>query len=397
MKKLIIFLLLSATSFADTLSLRDGSTLTGKLLNPDELPRVSYNFQTSGGITVSLPPKVVENTRKDERAELTQYALTAPFVEDTAAAQLELAQWCREQRLMEQMRVHASRVVEHEPDNKTARLMLQQEKIDGVWTTRKDYTEGLGYVRDGGAWKTPQEVEIENRKENVKKRRIEWKKGLTKLRANLAGNRELQDELTSINDPVAIPIIAEMLKDERNPDVRTLYIRALSNIGTAGAVMVIAGWALEEGLVDVRKNCFDEIRKHPVSIPVVSHYYAQFLVARPGKLSPLECQANNARINIAAYAIGEIGGTTVIPELIDALVTTHNWKTQMSSTGSANNSTGKFSWGDATIDGSQNVENKGVRNALIKLTRQDFNFDKQAWRNWLMNSRKTPTFDARRG
>lgn len=376
--------------------MREGGSLDGKLLNPNEVPRVTYDFQTTSGITVSIPGKHVERTRNDDKPEVLEYAMFAPLQKDTVDDQLALAEWCRERRLDEAKRVHAARVIELEPENAAARLMLHHEKIDGIWRTRAEHSENLGYIRYKNAWRTQQEVEIEERKDEFKKRQNMWRKELAKIRNEAGNNTALKEKITSIRDTAAIPVLTEMLRKEGNPDARIFYIRALSNIGTPAAVMEIAAWAIEESLQEVRLTCFEEIRRHPVSIPVVSRYYASCLIPNPNQVNRSEIQLNTMRINRAAYAIGQIGGKTVLPELIDALETIHFWKGKVVMQGNVAND-GGLVWGDKSIEGSDPIKNIEVLRALQRLTGQDFQYDKQAWRYWLMQSRKTPTFDARRG
>ncbi|MDR2116191.1 MAG: hypothetical protein LBP87_07405 [Planctomycetaceae bacterium] len=44
-----------------------------------------------------------------------------------------------------------------------------------------------------------------------------------------------------------------------------------------------------------------------------------------------------------------------------------------------------------------NSQNQEVLNALIKLTGVNFQFNKNLWRAWLIESRRTTSFNARRG
>ncbi len=100
---------------------------------------------------------------------------------------------------------------------------------------------------------------------------------------------------------------------------------------------------------------------------------------------------------MAAVAIAKIGARTMVPELIEALSTTHRWKKKIVNQGNVNLGSGGLVWGEETVEGEDRFDNQDVRRALVELTGQDFSFDKNAWKNWLMQSRKTPVFDARRG
>ena len=59
--------------------------------------------------------------RSFTRAEETEYERIRPTYADTAEAQWELAQWCREHKLPAQRTVHLRRVIELDPEHVEAR------------------------------------------------------------------------------------------------------------------------------------------------------------------------------------------------------------------------------------------------------------------------------------
>ncbi len=382
------------TLLADVFVLKDGGTLEGEWTNPNEMPRKTYTVRTSDGIETSLDVKSVERVRKGEKEAVAEYNAFAPFKEDTVANHLEIAEWCRQQRLTDLWKRHLHRVLELDTDNKTARQLLGHIQQDGSWVTRQEMLGGKGYIQVGNSWKTRQQIDLDQYFDKKSKLEKDWDRRVDALRANVFSNPKGQVELATIDDPLAAGALVKSLPLESNPDVRILMIQALGNIGTSAALHEIARWSMDarESNNEVRRTCIEAIRKNPSALPAIVGFYARHLNADSGTVT----------INRAAYALGQIGGHAAIPQLIDALVTTHveiRTVNAQGSTGmsSGSNGSGGLTWGQKTERFVSDVANVEVRNALMLLTKVDFQFDKNAWRAWLIDMRRTPSFNARRG
>lgn len=377
---------------ADVLTLKDGGTVEGKFLNPQEVPRAVFEMQTESGIIVSVPVQFAERSPRRLRDVEVEYEQFAPLREDTIENHRELAVWCTDRQLTDQKNAHWNRILQLDPENAEAHQRLGHQKIDGLWTTREEQNIARGYIRYDGSWKTQQEIDIQEQSKQAKAAALQWKRQLDQMRASLAGNMAARERIAAIDDPYAIAPLVEKLSQDNSADARILYIKALSNIDTPAAVMQIAGWAIggKEKVPDVLEVCYAEIRKHPESIPLVGRNYASYL--DPSR-------SDNALINRAAYGIGKIGARSMVPELIEALVTTHKWKRTVQNQGNVGRGNGVsgLAWGNTEITGADTLENPEVRRALNELTGQDFGYDKAGWKQWLIQIRKTPTFDARRG
>ena len=389
-------LLVSAPAlFADVFVLKDGGTLDGELTNPDEIPRKTYNVRTADGIETSLEAKLIERVRKGEKESVTDYKAFAPFKEDTVENHFDIAEWCRQQRLTDLWKRHLHRVLELYPDNKEARRLLGHFKApDGTWTTQQEMLGGKGYVQVGVSWKTRQQIDLEQFFDKRDKLEKEWSRRVDALRSSFRSNPKSRVELAAIDDPLAAAALTKALPMEQDPEVRILLIQTLGNIGTSAALHEIARWSMDdrESNNEVCRTCFEVLKNHPAALPAIVGFYARHLRAESGTFA----------INRAAYAIGQVGGRSAIPQLIDALVTTHIEIRIASSQGTTGLSTGTntpggLTWGQSTQKIPHDITNQGVRNALMLLTGVDFQFNKDAWKAWLIQSRRTPTFDARRG
>jgi hypothetical protein len=109
---------------------------------------------------------------------------------------------------------------------------------------------------------------------------------------------------------------------------------------------------------------------------------------------------NNELINRAAVALAKIGDPVAIGPLIDVLVTVHKEKVSDNSGKMAINMSGGNSGlgiGGPPKFVNREVKNADVRVALIQLTRiAGFEYDQQAWRDWLADQAKSRRIDMRR-
>ena len=213
--------------FADIFVLKDGGTLDGELTNPDEVPRKMYNVRTADGIEASLVARLVERVRKGEKESVTEYKAFAPFKEDTIENHLEIAEWCRQQRLVDLWKRHLYRVLELDPDNGKARQLLGHFKApDGSWTTQSEMLGNKGYVQDGGSWKTKQQIDLEQYFSRKDKTEKDWIRRVDALRSSVLSNTKSKVDLAAIDDPLAAGALTKALPNESNPDVRILLIQA---------------------------------------------------------------------------------------------------------------------------------------------------------------------------
>ena len=111
-----------------------GGRVAGELLNPTKSPRKQYVIQVADGAKVTLDAAQVRKVLRP-RADEAEYERIAPTYADTAAAQWELAQWCREHKLTAQREMHLRRVIELDPNHVEARRALGYSQVDGQWVT----------------------------------------------------------------------------------------------------------------------------------------------------------------------------------------------------------------------------------------------------------------------
>jgi hypothetical protein len=386
---------------ADVFVLAGGGRVIGELVNRNESPRQRYVVQIADGVRVTLAAAQVQQVLR-LRPEEAEYERIRPTYPDTAAAQWELAQWCREHKLPKQRETHLQRVIELDPNHAEARRALGYGQLDGKWVTREEVMKQRGYVRYKGQWKLPQEKELMEKKHEQEAAQQEWFQKLKRWRGWLGTDRDQQarDSIRDISDPVAVKALVAGLRDDAIPaEVRVLYTDSLAKIDTPEAATALAIGSIYDPVEEVRLTCLDRLQTK--SRPGVVGYYVSKLKDK-----------DNAVINRAAFGLGRMKDPSAIGPLIDALVTVHKFKVAKPGGDNATTSTfgtgpggrgapgggmGGMSVGGGPTIVRQLISNQTVLDALIALTGQNFIFDKQAWKYWLAAQKKpAEAIDARR-
>ena len=140
---------------------------------------------------------------------------------------------------------------------------------------------------------------------------------------------------------------------------------------------------------EVRLTCLDHLqtKKRP---EVVAYYI--------GKLR--DKKSTNEVINLAGVALGRMKDPSAIGPLIEALVTVHKFKIEKPGGDNAMSAQLRRRSRPAAAPGCRRAagqpyirrtfSNQAVLDALVALTGQNFNFDKEAWKYWYAGQRSRP-------
>lgn len=374
---LIAWLALVGVAAGDEVVLDSGARLRGRLVEDSPADRARVVLETDHG-RLAIDRDRVYRLRTRTPAE-TDYDRRAPSVSDTPEAQYALATWCRDNGQDDAMRRHLNRVLELQPDHEAARTLLGYTQVDGEWMTRTDVLASRGLRRWQGEFLTAQEVELLKRTQEVEAKQIDWRRRLAKLRADLGHRdpdtaREAGAALEGLTDPEATPELLALLADEASPLVRRRLVDLVGRLGAPQGLVALAGLALNDPDIEVRAIALERLAED----------------GRPG-LAALFVSAlgspNNVTVNYAADALAMLGSAAAIDPMIDALVTTHRWKTGNDSGGdtysvSPNAGTFGFGGGGPKIVEKQ-LQNPRVLAALVHLTGVNFLYDQDRWRAWL--------------
>lgn len=250
-----------------------------------------------------------------------------------------------------------------------------------------------GLVRHRGSWRTPQEIELLERAERQQLAQKEWKNRLERLRSQVdkpAQSAAALEELRGISDPFAVPALAAAVAKEPVFRVRSCYVEALARIRSQEAFGTLLVVALDHADPETRVIAVERLA-------VIGPH----LAAPP--LSAALRDADNARVNRAAEALGRLGSPTAVAALIEALETPHlvlegDGTPEGSTTATFTPNGGGLALGGGTKRVKKTLRNDRVLEALIALTGANFEWNAAAWKAWLANRQvPPPDADPRRG
>jgi hypothetical protein len=166
---------------------------------------------------------------------LARYERERNAAADTAAGQLALADWCAENKLIDQERAHLNRVIDLAPDHAAAR-------------------QRLGFVRsvsdgDGREWVSRQEIASEEAREQAGKAALaKWQPILQNLREGLEHGSQPRREfaarkLAEIRDPEAIAAIEQVFRGAAD-DVVEPALTTLGAMSAPEASLALARFAV---------------------------------------------------------------------------------------------------------------------------------------------------------
>jgi hypothetical protein len=336
-----------------------------------------------------------------------EYETRRRALDDTVEAHWDLAEWCRQKSLAKERETHLLRVTELDPEHTQAHRALGHIRHKGKWASRDEVMTGRGFVKYKGKYVLPQELEMILKEERVSDAERAWFRRVRTLHTWLDGDHaERQSEalaaLRSIKEPDAVSALSRSFKAVPNEPQRLLYVEILSHIEGERPLQPLILQSLWDESQDVRKAAIRGVRHKDVD------------KALPAYLRGLK-NGLNLIVNRAGAALGELGNQTVVPNLIDALVTRHSYtilvpdpatsfRTDGTMAGPGQPvlppeielmlAAGQLPYGvqvqqfsaapprmkEVPIE--KDEENPSVLDALTTLTGEDFGYDEPAWRRW---------------
>lgn len=367
---------------ADVFHLADGGKVAGTLVERGE--NGDYQVKTELGATVTLSSEQVADVERQSEHQQA-YDERSRALPDTVAAHRAMTDWCKQHSLSDLADHHLQRIIELDPDDVQARSSLGYRRHKGKWLTRDEIMAERGMTFYEGSYRTAQAIALRERAKVRETSSAEWFNQLRLWRDWLDSRRaERADEallnLRAVTDPEAATSVVKLLKNERDLDVRALWMEILAQIDHPAAVGKLIDLSLDEPDRETRLQCLDYLLRARRTIDITP--YVKALKSR-----------DNETVNIAAEALGMIGNRDAISPLIDALITTHKFHNpnaqqgDMQASFSPDGSGGAgFSAGGGPKIVQLDMQNVEVRRALVKLSgSQDHGFNPTAWRRWFVN------------
>jgi hypothetical protein len=387
------FLAICGLARADVLVLNSGGRIEGTVLSPKQSPRDKYVIETASGNRLTFDKSQVKEVigQTESQAEYEKVRREYP---DTVEGQMALAVWCREHNLPRQKEVHLERVLELDANHAEAHRLLGHMRFDGVWKDQRRYFEEQGYVQYQGQWMTPQEMELKEAARKTELAEKEWKGKLKRWRGWMDGPRaaEAVEHINRISDPYATRALTENLATEKVEKLRKMYVEALARIDAPAAWRALCERSISDPTEEVRLTCLDYITERPM--PSFTDYFVSRLTDK-----------ENVVVNRAALALGRLKDRKSIVPLIEALRTNHIHVVappQAGTTtgfggfgGNMGNFGGSFGGGGPKIVKLE-YKNVDVLQALVQITGQNYDYDKDAWKAWQASQRQSLGLNARR-
>lgn len=377
-------------AWADVVELAGGGQIEGKVLD-DAGTDSTLVIETAAGGRIALPrsqvSRVVESS--DVVSEYQRLARSAP---DTVEDHWRLAEWCREHELDDQSQSHLERILELDPDHAQARRLLGYREVGGAWMTRDEVMAARGLVKYNGKYHTRQHIELLEREEQTRASATDWSNRLDRWRRWLTSRRQdraeqAREEIAAIRDPSAAVPLVKMLRREEHYELKRLWIEVATRLDHPLAVEALVEFSLYDPDEIIRAECLEHLVDS----------------GRPGLVTPYIRalrSKDNAIVNRAAAALGQLGDTDAISPLIDALITKHRFQVGGSGDQHAYSFSpqgGSFSFGGGAKVVTQTVKNPSVLSALVVLSGgTSFDYDQQQWRAWLAAQAKFHPVNVRR-
>lgn len=384
--------LLFASAFAasaDQIQIQKGRLVTGDIVLDECDTNVVTIKTVFGNLKVSRKQiariEFESDTAEKYTEEEKNYALSA-------ADQFKLALAIKEKDKGDSEE-YFRRVIVLDPNHERARKELGYKLYGDKWMTFEQYKESEGYVYYKGRWMFPQDRDrlVEKNetaaaeKEFYRKLRVAQK--MLREKKEVRGkNRadEARKEVLAMTDPLAIKPLYRVLGESEMEEERALFVEVMASIKHPDATSGLLRIALEDKERGNRRLAIDAVipRKNPQMVKDI----AKYLKSR-----------ENDMVENAGLILADIGDDSVVPDLIDALVTKHRYVIKPSFYDQMRGASGYQVQGQPGIGGDgfrtgtppgpriiiKHEKNVEVLGALQELTGQNFGFDKERWRLWL--------------
>jgi hypothetical protein len=407
---------------ADVVRLKSGGEIRGEFVSGASKSEADSPIviETLLGNRVTIAREDVDSIQKRRRV-VEEYVWKSRSAALDVDEQWALAEWCRTNGLSAERKTHLQIIIALDGNHEPARRGLGHLKKKGEWVSPDELMESRGYVKHRGKWVLPQELELIEDHEKETAAEKEWIKRIRLWATWLAsGNSERQmdavRQIQMIRDDAAVLGLSRSFSGHRDKVIRNLYIATLAQIGGKRVVAPLVQQSIWDADSELRANAVD-------AIPGDQRLEASRIYTRMLR------HENNLAVNRSATALANLGDLEAIGPLIEALITQHRHRVKVpvnngvsaTQTGfaqplpfgglppdiAAGLVTGQYVGVTILPDPSaQNVvqfrtmtvvrpaENKGVRDALKRLTRSDFGYDKNTWWNWYKLNREILTNQA---
>ena len=405
-------LLLQGEAPADLVRLKNGGELRGSLAKQSPAaPEADVTIVSLSGATVTVPRAEIESIQVRSPL-MEEYITRSREIPHTAEAHQQLADWCASKQMRAQREEQLELLLELQPDNEQIHRVLGHVQYEGQWMSRDDAMTKQGFVKHKGKWITLLEMELLGKTEAERAAEQVWYPKVKQWVTWISGRdarrvHEGVTQLRAIRDPDAVSALWNYLGQNPNADYRRLFVEVAGEAKGLKPVRRLSQCLLNESnqaIFELALGTIDEDQK----VEVIKY-------CLPGLKD-----ASNDIVQRAAIVVGKFGDERVIPDLIDALITSHRYKVQVPDTSnqysfgvSANGTPSMLAPGTIsnvpndiemlyrlgqlpygydikssvpqrmrTVTVKADLRNSEVLSALKQITQKDFGYDQHEWQRW---------------
>ena len=309
---LVAFVSTGARAVSDTIELRGGGEIQGKVITDPLKPDTVQVLLLKGKTPLVFHSKqILKVTPK--AGPLDEYLVRKQQLSATAPAEYELGLWCERNGLADLARAHYEAAIEHDKMFEPARKKLGHVQHGSQWLSPDELRQVQGLVKYKGRWVTEEARAKSEESAQLSAAQTSWVRRIKTLRqAMVAGpedrRREAEAELMQIREVEAIHPLVKVLANDAAP-LRTLLAHVLGAIPGKESNRALVDMLLAEPEDDVRNGILSRIKEHdePATIP-------QLVKA---------LRSENVKVvNRAAWALGNLEAVNSVPALVAALVST---------------------------------------------------------------------------
>lgn len=389
-------IIFACTAFADTVILKDGGKVVGKV----KLTRTEVEVEIRPGMKVAFPKDKVKQIIF-EKTPLQEFEERFEKLQDIDAAGFyNLGLWAKEKELKAEAQKCFEKTIEAMPDHTGARKELGHVRHEGKWLPHDEAMKLKGLVEHKGRWVTPEAKEKMEKEEQA----AELKKEINSLISRISGtdkgaSERATEKYLKIKDPLAVPAL-DKGATHRKPFIRFLTIKVYANFKPEHVTKPLARLAVADADDRVRVEAVRVLRKIKSTTAYVgmlkNFYYSSDGDVRIQAMEALGMLKDKNSvaplIESVAYEVRRMA--TVPTGTPDTFIGTQSrkvigYRKIIDSFGRVVDvpiigtvTSGHASGGTVTKMINDIIFNLGARLALKEITGKDFNYDKKEWRKW---------------
>lgn len=405
---------------ADEIQLRRGGSLFGTVSKSPESNGGFYEIQLDSGGLIKISKSEVDRVVAAQSSRESYQEKAATLNLNTIEGQMQIQEWCRDNKLRVQREKHLRKILEMDPEHKTARELLGYVRHlhTNKWVNREEYFQSIGYVRFGTSMQLPLAGKISEEKKTHDKAQDQWKSKLSiwiRLLKNPQKFAEAKANIEGIKDQKAIAALIDKYNslgarrlNETDRQIKSILMETLAGFDVLSAKSFLVGQAISQP-DDVLRDEAEMYLKRKYAA-WTADYLTNYLtgIAPSDRLERTDRSvlAETDQVNRIATILKDL--ETDVSESILPLINVLTLdRVLMPSAappkGGLGGATFDSNGGASMSQGSSkpkkrpvHIENTAVQIALSNITSQRLGFNKRAWLEWYLNRTLPAQVDLRR-